>query len=262
MLQIIVPTFNSSGYTRACLESLKSQDANFRAHVANDASYDDTDAIAKACIDGDERFTYRVNPHNFKSIRNIANVLNSLDAGPEDIVCILDGDDYLTRTDALRIVEDTYARTGCDASYGSYVTCNDEVITTREITQVMREQGNYRTEGWIYNPIRTFKFKVWRHINQNLYLKMGGSYLPDTGDQALFFCVLELTGGNAAYIREPLYKVGAVGRSDGASQEVCRNHVVGLPLQKRVLDWGGTPAYLMPSSRQQANARVRRKRDA
>lgn len=255
MIHVIVPTFNSGGYTRACLESLKSQSASFLAHVANDASWDQTHDIAMSCIDGDPRFTYRVNPYNFKSIRNIASVLDGLGADPEDIICILDGDDYLTRPDALQIIRDTYLMTGCDASYGTYVACGGEVIRTRAITQTEREVGHYRIDGWFYNPLRTFKFKVWRHINQNVYLKMGGSFLPDTGDQALFFCVLELTGGNAAYIEEPLYQVGAVGRSDGASQEVCRQHIISLPLQKRVLDWSGPPVYSIRTNRPQAQVR-------
>lgn len=259
MIQVIVPTFNSGGYTRACLESLKAQSVPFMAHVVNDASYDQTDEIARSCIGQDERFTYRVNSQNLKSLWNIANTLDNLQADPEDIVCLLDGDDYLTRSDALQIVRETYYGTGCEASFGNYVTCDGETIRTRGITQTEREIGHYRIDGWRYNPLRTFKFKVWRHISQNRYLKMGGQFLPDTGDQALFFCVLELVGGNAAYIEEPLYRVGAVGRSDGASQEVCRQHVISLPIQKRVLDWSGPPAYSLVANKPRAQVRRGRK---
>jgi glycosyltransferase involved in cell wall biosynthesis len=248
MIQVVVPTFNSGGYTRACIDSLKRQDEPFRAWVVNDASYDDTDRIARDAIGGDPRFDYVVNPQNVKSICNIARTLDrmaGLGAAPTDIVCILDGDDYLTRDDALRLVREAYERTGCEASYGTYLTCGGERVGSRDVPQVLRETGDYRKDGWRYNPMRTFQYKVWRHVNQAAYLKMGETFLPDTGDQALFFCILELVGGNACNIQEPLYRVGAVGRSDGASQEECRLHVVGLPPNKRVLNWDGPPSYLI-----------------
>lgn len=243
MIRVIIPTYNSGYYTRACIESLKSQTEDFRAYIVNDASTDNTDAVIKTAINNDGRFDYSINSHNMKSVCNIAAVLNRIDAGTNDIICILDGDDYLINNDALKIISEAYKTTGCEATYGDYVTCDGQVIRTRAIAQVAREIGNYRSDGWYFNPVRTFQYKIWKHIDQNTYLKMGYDFLKDTGDQALFFCVLELIGGNAHYISEPLYKVGAVGRSDGESQEVCRRHIMGLKPNKRVINWDSIPAY-------------------
>ncbi len=244
MIRVITPTYNACNHTRICLDSLKNQTIDFAAYIIDDASTDNTHQVITESVGDDHRFKCTRNGGNLKSLHNIAMALNNMsaEADGEDIICILDGDDYLVSNTALATITEAYERTGCEALYGEYITCDGETIRTTPVPQILRETGDYRREGWCYNPIRTFKYKIWRHIDQERYLKNGGAYFPDTGDQALFYCILELTGGNAYYLEGPLYKVGAMGRSDGESQDLYRRHIIALPPNKRVLDWDSVSA--------------------
>ena len=97
-VSVIVPMYDCGPYIEECLESLKAQSlGDFEAICVDDASSDDTVGRAKACIDGDPRFSVLTLTENRGqgAARNVA-----LDRAQGEYIVLLDADDYLV-PDAL-----------------------------------------------------------------------------------------------------------------------------------------------------------------
>lgn len=98
---IIIPVYNTEGYLKACLDSVKNQSyKNFEAIIINDGSTDNSEAIINKYLD-DDRFVYLKQENMGVSIARNNGVLKATG----DFITFLDSDDYLD-LDCLKIVND------------------------------------------------------------------------------------------------------------------------------------------------------------
>ena len=78
------------------------------------------EAAAKA-IGGDKRFKIAKNKEKSHALGNIVKTINKIECEDEDVVVILDGDDWLASSYSLDTLSNAYFDKNCLMTYGSYV---------------------------------------------------------------------------------------------------------------------------------------------
>jgi len=208
-IKIIVPFFNTSKWIKKNILSIKNQKYdNFMCYLVDDMSTDDTRGQAQKIINNDKRFIYIKNTEKKYALKNIYDTIKDYNFNDEDIVVLLDGDDWLASSSVLSKVNKTYNDKGCWVTYGSYVEFPSMKKGTfsQKIPQKMIQDKSYRSESWRSSHLRTFKVKLWRKIkDQDFLYSKTGKFIKAAWDLAFMFPMLEMSGDKAEYIPDIMY---------------------------------------------------------
>jgi hypothetical protein len=185
-------------------------------------------------ISGDNRYNLTSNVDKKYALENIVNTIHNVkDIGDEDIIILLDGDDWLSNKKVLSHLELVYNNNNCSMTYGSYAffPFKNKGVEPSEYPKHIIENNLYRKDIWRASHLRTFKYKLWKKLNLD-DLRYNGSYLRYAYDQAVMLPLLEMSRDNASYIKEVMHvynrsnplNVDKVKRTD---QEWCARYVRG-----------------------------------
>lgn len=207
--RIIIPVYNSEKWIEKCLNSICLQSyPNWRAIIVNDASTDNTLEVIKKTLNN------KINKNNFKLFARSVNVgalentifgTNVMCSNDEDIIVVVDGDDWLIDSEVLSFLNQIYQDPNIWLTYGNYINSstgnksylNKQVINTR----TYRKMQDYTT-----SHLRTYKFKIWKRIKDADFRNDFGKYYTITGDLAVMFPLIEMAGVNRIkFIDKPLY---------------------------------------------------------
>jgi len=205
---IITPTYNAEDWIERNITSLKKQKyKNFKSYIVNDLSTDKTKSISQKCIDGDSRFEIIDNEIKSYPLGSTINGINSAEPAKEDVIVILDGDDWLFDENALLELNNTYQDSNCLMTYGSYVEFPSENrgIFCNQIPSNVIENNLYREYQFMASHLKSFKFKLWQKIKFSDLLDYEDSPYPMAGDIAYAFPLLEMAGERAKFIEKILY---------------------------------------------------------
>lgn len=135
------------------------------------------------------------------------------------LVVNLDGDDFWVNSRALKRISEIYQRTNCLLAYGecrlvlpnlswkSFLPSN--LIFKGHNTRYDRrvEVGNEYRQDPIFRPLhpRSWKAEVFKRIEKEAFLDNEGNWLTTCEDQAMFFPMLEMSGGRYAVDNKILY---------------------------------------------------------
>ena len=175
--------------------------------MIDDLSDDKSANIAALYTADDDRFTLIQNEDKKYALGNIADTINSIeDISDDDIIILLDGDDWLPSNKVLSHLEKVYSDSDCLMTYGSYVYSpnGQKGVEPSEYPTDVIENNTYRTDQWRASHLRTFKHKVWKEINQD-DLKNEDGYYKVAYDQAIMLPLLEMCGPKAQYIPEIMH---------------------------------------------------------
>lgn len=199
-LIVVIPCYNCGVYIGECLNSLQAQTfTDWTALVADDCSDDDTEARVAPYLK-DERILYRRGKERAWLMGNTVGALRSLDLAPNDVVAILDGDDWIFPTCLEKLWE----------AHGQGY---DIVHTDEEIDGVGHSLGAplivgtpVRQQSWRFSHIRSFKGYLFTLLDDDTFRDSTGAYFRAAGDLALYFPMAELAGPQKVhYIPEALY---------------------------------------------------------
>lgn len=204
-IYVIIPFRNAKPYLKDCYMSLLAQEyKSFKVIFIDDCSDDDSlNSIPNhPCF-----IKIRSETRNYV-LKNIHQVLTTLDFGDEDIIAIMDGDDYLLHEYALDIVNEIYNQQNCFVSFGQYLFSTGQYGHCYGYNY--EEFVNLRQLDWRASHLKTFKFKIYKEfINQDKSLT---SYLDENGafykayDVALMVPLLEISGYSKVFFnKEPIY---------------------------------------------------------
>lgn len=146
----------------------------------------------------------------FGSLSNIVEGIKRAKPHPEDIICLLDGDDQFNRNDALDIVQTRYDKNPkLLLTYGSYV-CSSDSGNIGRFCGRYEEHEDIRTAPWRASHLKTFKFKLWKRLygagNRRLR-DATQKYFMFAGDVAIMMPLYELAGYDRTdYIELPIYR--------------------------------------------------------
>lgn len=218
---IAIDTCNHEDWIEKCLNTCLTQKyENYEVVLVDAISTDKTFEIAQKYAN--EFKNLRVY-QNEKRLPQVANFLwlNEL-SKPNSIVVSIDGDDWLKSSRVLQRLNDVYNSGEVWMTYGTY-----EEYPYRDVSFIYQpypdeviKNNAFREYRWLASHLRTWRRELLLKIDENEFKRPDGEWLDTTGDQAIMFPMLELSGNRSRHIAEVsyVYNVANVTR-DGASNE-------------------------------------------
>ncbi len=189
-----------------CLASLESQTySNWRAMVTVDPCGDETYDEAIEAARRDRRIAIRRNSLRRYSMENLVCAIRQTSLDPEDVIVILDGDDWLNVDHALSTVAETYNQHDCWLTYGSWVS-NVAGRHSGKWPAYPAGTEDFRAAPWLATHLRTWKRWLWDLVNDDDLRDDEGRYFRVAVDMAVMIPLLEICGTSRAHhIAEPIY---------------------------------------------------------
>ena len=203
--KVVVPFYNCEKYIVKCIRSIVDQTyKNCEVFIINDASTDNTeDLIYKIFPLGDmTRIKYFRNKNNVGALENIVNIIEDL-REPEDVVVLVDGDDWLKDKYVLEKLNEIYQNPDIWLTYGQYENLSKKY---RGICAQLTNTRRYRKRHWVTSHLRTFKKHLWDRIKDEDLRDTSGNYYSMAWDLAFMYPMIEMAGlKRIKYIRDILY---------------------------------------------------------
>ena len=167
-----------------------------RDDMSSDKTLDVVDLMRKQLGLGDDRISVTSNTEKMWEIRNIVEGLEECEAN--DIVCRLDGDDWLCDSDALTIIDQKYRSTGCNVLWTSHRWS----FTNQNISGPLPRNVNPYKHPWVSSHLKTFRKSLIESVKDENFRGEDGEYFKRIGDQTIYLPVLHQSAGNWHY--EPI----------------------------------------------------------
>ena len=187
--------YNCQDYIKQHIESVHYQTYKNYTHIlVDDASTDNTHKTILKNIKG-SKIQFHHNSINQKWIKN---ALAYLEAEKDDIIVLLDGDDFFSKKNVLEILNDFYNNNDCWITY-SRMYYQYRKITSHWIPTYSKkdlEQKNFRNNIWSFTHLRTWKAFLWNYIDKDDLKNDMNEYFKYSYDRAIFYPMLELASPN------------------------------------------------------------------
>jgi glycosyltransferase involved in cell wall biosynthesis len=211
--KIIVPFYNVEQWVKLTIRSMQMQNyKNFECILVDDISTDQSRVLAEKEINVDKRFKIVENKAKKYVLKNICDAIELANPNQEDIIVILDGDDWFARKDVLSILNETYNRENCWLTYGSYVEypSNTRGKFASMVPEHVINNNLFRNSAWMTSHLRTWKYGLWKNIDQaRSFIEPDvvdeDNHFANCWDLAYMFPLLELAGAHIRYIPDILY---------------------------------------------------------
>ncbi len=166
---IVIPSYNNSAYCKKNVSSVLDQNyTNYRVIYIDDCSPDDTYAKVNALVAESpfaSRFSVTRNESNQGALANLYRAIHS--CKDEEIVVVLDGDDYLAHENVLKVLNKTYADPDVWMTYGNYLDYPTFQLKNKicgEVPSKVVANGSFRSAEWSASHLRTFYASLFKKI--------------------------------------------------------------------------------------------------
>ncbi|HEX7155102.1 MAG TPA: glycosyltransferase family A protein [Thermoanaerobaculia bacterium] len=216
-------------YVAKCIASVRTQTyRSFEMYVTVDPCGDATFERALDAARGDARIHVTRNDRRQFAMENVVNAVARSGEDKNDILVILDGDDWFATNRALETIAQTYREQDAWLTYGSWISN----VKPNDGRWPAYADDNFRAGPWRGTAVRTFKRWLWERIADRDLRDVDGSYFRVVEDQAYMLPMLEMaTTRHARHISDVLmvynranpHCVGKVMRDDMyRAQDVIR----------------------------------------
>ena len=195
MFKVIVTGGPCEQWIEKCLNSVLVQEGvEFEVLVSLDR-YDN--AQERVYGYSDKRIYNSNNQGRMGGLYNIVQASGFTPMQDDDVLCFMDGDDWLLGTHALATVKnvyDTYPETlVTHGGWQSNMSLEyDQTETLLPYTE--QEFESLRTARWKGTQLKTMKYVVFKNIWHSDFKDAQGNWLFRAGDHALMFPALEMAG--------------------------------------------------------------------
>lgn len=177
---------NASKYVKNCIESVISQSIKPKRHILIDDISDDDTLEYLAPYQERENLEIVINEERKYRLKNIYE--NVIDKDPEDIICIVDSDDWLARDNVLETIKNAYeSDEKLEYIYSRYALTHGEMGCSAPIPD---NNWNPYGPGWITSHMSTFKAKTIKNIPIDNFLDWNGDWFTIATDHALTLPIL------------------------------------------------------------------------
>lgn len=206
--KIITSFYNVEKWIKYTIRSVKNQTyTNFECILTNDMSTDNSLSVARKEIGEDKRFTIIDNTEKKNALENNKNAIE-LNSKPDDVIVILDGDDWFACSDCLEYLNALYEAEKCWVTYGSYIEFPSKKIGkfSQKCPAAIVENNSYRNNPWLYSHLKTFKYFLWEKIQKEDFINPdSGTFFDFAQDLVYMFPLLEMAGSKVRYVDKILY---------------------------------------------------------
>jgi hypothetical protein len=202
---VITPVYNAEKYIAKCIQSVAQQNySNYIMHIIDDCSTDNTARIAQETIDNlpakiRYNFVLHLNDENQGVVRNQVNTIEK-ECG-DDIVMLLDGDDWLVNDSNIFHKYNNLYNEGAEFTYGSCWSVVDNIpLIAQEYPPEVKWNKAYRNYKFNWNMpythLRTFKAYLMHSFlstkGYHAFKDTAGNWLRAGGDTAVFYSMIEM----------------------------------------------------------------------
>ena len=139
---------------------------------------------------GEEKIKLIVNTEKKWEVANVLEGMNYADES--DIICRLDGDDWLCDIDALAILNYRYETEGFDAIW----TAHRWSFTHANMSTELPRDANPYEHPWVSSHLKTFRKKLLSGVSDKNFRNNQGEYYKRIGDQVIYLPALYQASGN------------------------------------------------------------------
>lgn len=235
---IIVDSCNHEDWIEKCLNTCLTQKYNNYEVILVDAISDDnTFKIAKRYAEEFDRLTVYQNEVRLPQVANFL-WLTEL-SKPGSILVSIDSDDWLKNNKVLQKLNDVYNSGEVWMTYGTY-----EEYPYRDVSHIYQpypeeviKNNSFREHRWLASHLRTWRRELLLKVDVSEFKREDGEWLDTTGDQAIMFPMLELSGNRSRHVAEVnyVYNVANVTR-DGALNEARQTELSNYLRSKKRLE--------------------------
>lgn len=208
MFRIVVVGWKAEAYVTRCLGSLLSQSVtDWTACVVIDPSDDRTVGLAEVYAN-DPRIRIIANEKQMYALSNIILSINEQHPADDDIIATIDLDDWASGPTTLEIVKRYYDRNPeIMLTHGSWVSYpNPESPTNNGPYSADDWAKGIRRVDWRGTHLRTFKYRLWKHVKDEDLRGPDGEYFRVAWDLGMIFPMMEVCGfSRVQYIPERIY---------------------------------------------------------
>ena len=210
---ILTMAFNCSAYVeRNLLSTLQQNYDNFRIIYIDDASTDSTlNQVQKILerYDPHHRVTLIKNPTNQGAMANLYHAVHTLKS--DEIVVIVDGDDFLAHLDVLKELNAYYANPDVWLTYGNFAEYPSyakgfgrQFSDCRALNLKIIEERGIRKHAFVTSHLRTFYAGLFQRVHLQDFLKEG-EFFSTACDVASMLPMVELAKGHVYFVPSILY---------------------------------------------------------
>lgn len=201
--KIILNTRNNSEYIEKSLLSLKTQlYTNFECVVIDDFSDDNSVDIIKNTIGDDFRFKLIFNSYRKYSLENRIIGTNLICNDDEDIIVILDGDDWFMHNRVLEYLNYVYQNEDVWMTYGQHRFATGDHGVSRYFDSSFIRVYN---DLWNISHLRSYKYWLFKRIDLNDCKQSDGEYFKSAEDVVVLYPLAEMSGEHLYFLPKITY---------------------------------------------------------
>lgn len=212
-IHVLIPSFNCGQWIARCLESVSIQTVQPSGVLVIDdgsteAGY--TDLAVSECTS--RGFSFLRNSKNLKCPYNIWMGVKVLNPNPEDVIFLLDGDDFLPHERVFERFAEIYSDPRVWLTYGNYdpFPVNTGQVRASAYPQEALDNRDYRHSGNYFNHPLTFRRFLFDEIEEADLKNDNGEWFRGGYDFAIMAPMLEMAHHNFRFLDETLYMYNAV----------------------------------------------------
>lgn len=220
---VVIPSYKNIQWCKRNIESIMMQERTYtswRAIYIDDKSPDGTGAAVAAYVHErgfDNKITVIQNEVRVGALANIYNAVHS--CADHEVVCTVDGDDWLIRDDVFCILNNLYANQNVWLVYGQYREYpSGNLGCCQAISRWVIDSNSFRTAGWVTSHLRTFYAGLFKKIKKD-DLMWNGNFLSVVWDLAFMYPMLEMAGERIKFNPEVVYEYNKENPINDAKKE-------------------------------------------
>ena len=210
--KIITPAYEVEDFIENALNSVFNQDYDkFEYIITDDCSEDGTVEKIKEFIkknDCGDYFRLVQNDENVGALCNQYTMVQEMAADDEDVVIILDGDDWLANDFVLKKLNEVYEKEECWLTYGSYVRHPDGTKSSFHVSEYsdeIKKSGGFKEDPqWRASHLRTFKYKLAKKVEKEDLLDEDGLFYSMCADLAMMYPLMEMAREKVFFVEDVL----------------------------------------------------------
>ncbi len=205
--KIVIPVYNSEKWISNTIKSvLKQNYQNYQCIISDDISTDKTYEISKKMISGKSNFLITKNNSKKYALKNIYDSIEASNPSGNDVVVVLDGDDWLSNNNVLSKLNEYYMLEDTHMTFGSFVEfpTGQVGMESSEYPKEVVDNNTYRETQWRASHLKTFRYFLWNKIEEADLKDSDGNFYEISYDQAMMLPMLEMAGSRAKYVPEVL----------------------------------------------------------
>ncbi len=203
----VVPFYDvEEDWLRRCLDSIMAQQhPDFSLVMVDDASHNGAGVVAQGYEGG-----YRRMDQNYKAPYTIKQGIESSNTRAEDVILIVDGDDYLPHAGVLSRLAEVYEDPDVWLSWGSYTRWPDPTFMPNPATDYpehVRASNTFRRwEYACFNHPISFRRHLWDQLTDADLQDDDGEWFRASYDAAIMYPLVELaSNGHYRFLPDVLY---------------------------------------------------------